>query len=83
MSSLIELSVIGTLRFSVAVGWNHSAFTVSFEPVNDSLMRTEDFVGNQGRQRFEPTEPQRLADHELAPELRIKPVGLPSTSTVA
>jgi len=48
VSSLIELSVIGTLCFSVAFGWNHSAFAVSFEPVNDPFMYIEGFVSNQG-----------------------------------
>ena len=48
VSGLIGLSVIGTLCFSVAFGWNHSAFTVSFEPVNAPFMRIEGFVSNQG-----------------------------------
>jgi hypothetical protein len=48
MACLIELSVIGTLCFSVAFGWNHSAFAVSFEPVNDPFMRIKGFVSNQG-----------------------------------
>jgi len=48
VSGLIELSVIGTLCFSVAFGWNHSAFAVSFEPVNDPFMCIEGFISNQG-----------------------------------
>jgi hypothetical protein len=48
VSSLIELSVIGTLCFSVAFGWNHSAFAALFEPGNDPFMRIEGFVSNQG-----------------------------------
>ena len=75
VSGLIEFSVIGALCFSVAFGWDHSAFAISLELVNDPFMRIEDFVGNQGICRFESTEPQRLADHELAPELRVKPMG--------
>ena len=46
--ALIELSVIGTLCFSVAFGWNPSAFAVLFERVNDPFMRIEGFVCNQG-----------------------------------
>jgi len=76
VSGLIEFSVIGALCFSVAFGWDHSAFAISLELVNDPFMRIEDFVGNQGICRFESTEPQRLADHELAPELKVKPVGV-------
>jgi len=45
---LIELPVREALCFSVAFGWDHSAFTVSFEPVNDPSIRIEGFVGNQG-----------------------------------
>ena len=48
VSSLIELSVIGRLCFSVAFGCNHSAFGISLEPVNDPFMRIEGFVSNQG-----------------------------------
>jgi len=42
---LMELPTIGALCFSVAFGWNHSAFAVSLESVNDPFMRIEDFVG--------------------------------------
>jgi len=35
--SLIELPVREALCFSVAFGWNHSAFTVSFEPAMNHL----------------------------------------------
>jgi hypothetical protein len=48
MLGLIEFLVIGALCFSVAFEWNHSAFAVSFEPVNDPFMCIEGFVGNQG-----------------------------------
>jgi len=48
MLDLIEFLVIGALCFSVAFGWNHSAFAVSFEPINDPFMCIEGFVGNQG-----------------------------------
>jgi len=66
VSGLIELSVIGTLCSSVAFGWNHRAFAVSFEPVNDPFMCIERLYQQlRYQQRFEPTEPQRLADHEL------------------
>jgi hypothetical protein len=47
VSSFIELLVMERFVLSVACGWNHNAFPISSEPVNDPFMYTEGFAGNQ------------------------------------